>query len=208
MATQPLAPTSAIILGGGRSSRMGTDKLGLHLGGRSLLQRACDAVAPHASRVVVAGPERAEVTGPTVEFVVEDPPFGGPVAGIVAALGSMPGEGRCFLLAGDLAAPDEVVATLLAHATQLDASDAVVLEDADGWPQFLAGLYRTAALRDAAARLESVRDASVRRLLGGLALARVPAPARTLADIDTPEDAERRGATPPGASDEDGSGDK
>lgn len=200
MATHPLTPTAAIILGGGRSSRMGTDKLGLHLDGRSLLQRACDAVEHHAFRIVVAGPERTDVTGPTVEFVVEDPPFGGPVAGIVAALGSVPGEGRCFLLAGDLAAPDEVVATLLAHATELDASDAVVLEDADGWPQFLAGLYRTESLRRAASKLESVRDASVRRLLGALDPVRVPAPARTLADIDTPEDAERRGATRPGAS--------
>lgn len=191
------APSVAVILGGGRSSRMGRDKLGLHLDGRSLLQRACDAVAPHVTRIVVAGPERADVAGDGVEFVVEDPPFGGPVAGIVAALAALPDDGTAFLLAGDLADPGAVVSALVEHAALLGRSDAVVLEDADGWPQFLAGLYRTEALQRAVTRLESVRDASVRRLLAGLDPARVPAPPRVLADIDTPEDARTRGVTAP-----------
>jgi len=191
------APSVAIILGGGRSSRMGTDKLGLHLDGRSLLQRACDAVAPHVTRIVVAGPERPDMVGDRVEFVVEDPPFGGPVAGIVAALAALPDVGAAFLLAGDLADPGAVVSALVEHVPLLGARDAVVLEDADGWPQFLAGLYRTEALQRAASRLESARDVSVRRLLAGLDPARVPAPPRVLADIDTPEDARARGATAP-----------
>lgn len=47
----------AIVLGGGRSLRMGADKLALRLDGDTLLARTCAAAATVAERVVVAGPE-------------------------------------------------------------------------------------------------------------------------------------------------------
>ncbi|MHA6512547.1 molybdenum cofactor guanylyltransferase [Tessaracoccus sp. Z1128] len=177
----------AVVLGGGRSSRMGTDKLELTVGDRSLLQRTCDAALGWADRVVVASPRRAGFGDPRVSFVLEEPPFGGPVAGIAAAVDALPGEAEeVMLLAGDLANPDAVVAAL---AAAVMAPDGVVLEDAESWPQYLAGRYPAAALRRAVGEVPALRDVSVRRLLGGLQVARVRAPADVTRDVDTPSQA-------------------
>ena len=48
----------AVVLGGGRSSRMGTDKLELTLATQTLLARTCDAALAWAERVIVASPSR------------------------------------------------------------------------------------------------------------------------------------------------------
>nr|WP_304650516.1 NTP transferase domain-containing protein [Tessaracoccus sp. MC1865] len=174
-------------MGGGRSARMGTDKLALELDGATLLARTCSAAAGVAARVVVAGHEQP---GLDVEFALEDPPYGGPVAGIVAgllALDTPPGNDpvdSVVILAGDLANPDAVV-DLLAVA-QL-GKDGVVLVDAEGWRQYLAGRYRLDALRRAVDDVGEVRDLSVRRFLGGLDVAELPAPPSVTADLDTPD---------------------
>jgi molybdopterin-guanine dinucleotide biosynthesis protein A len=82
--------TAGIVLAGGRSSRMGSDKALLPLGGVALLQWAVRAVAEAVDEVVVVGaPNRAlppiECQRPLV--VVRDPIEGeGPLAGIVAGL--------------------------------------------------------------------------------------------------------------------------
>lgn len=182
----------AIVLGGGRSSRMGADKLELTVGNRSLLQRACDASLGWAARVIVASPARAGFPDQRVTFVLEDPPFGGPVAGIAAAVAALPGEAEeVLLLAGDLADPHAVVEALRAAPLGVDG---VVLEDLDGWPQLLAGRYRAEALRLAVEGAPALRDLSVRRLLGALDLARVAAPPALVQDVDTPSQARLAGA--------------
>ncbi|MDO5677849.1 MAG: NTP transferase domain-containing protein [Propionibacteriaceae bacterium] len=191
------------MLGGGRSSRMGRDKLALERDGETLLAQTCSAAARFAERVIVAGPMRPHLD---VEFVPEDPPFGGPVAGIAAAVAALvegvslvepsaseergaalvskPGD--VLILAGDLANAEAVV-DLLAHAEM--GPDGVVLQDDEGWPQYLAGRYRLSAIERAARDASSVRDISVRRFLRGLDVNLVPAPASVTADVDTPEQA-------------------
>ena len=181
----------AVVLGGGRSSRMGTDQLELRLDAQTLLARACDAALTWAERVIVASPSREGFGDPRLTFVLEDPPFGGPVAGIAAAVSALPGEAvEVLLLAGDLAAPDAVVDALAAAAP---GPDGVVLEDVEGWAQLLAGRYRAEALRLSVDRAPALRDLSVRRLLGGLDLARVAAPPEVTQDVDTPSQARLAG---------------
>ena len=82
-----------IVLAGGRGSRLGgTVKPAVDVAGRTLLSRVLDARAL-ARRVVVVGPASAhaavgpETTG--VLWTLEDPPFGGPVAGIAAGLAAL-----------------------------------------------------------------------------------------------------------------------
>ncbi|WP_199729812.1 molybdenum cofactor guanylyltransferase [Tessaracoccus sp. OH4464_COT-324] len=169
----------AIVLGGGRSRRMGRDKLELPLGESTLLGAVCAAAGEWADRVVVAGPQRPLAA----DFVQEQPPFGGPVAGLAAALAVVPAD-EYLLLAGDLARPREVVASLAAAAMD---GDGVVLRDEEGWPQWLAGRYRGEPLRATIARLPEVRGVSVRRALGGLVVGQVPVSEGVVADIDTPE---------------------
>ena len=85
----------------------------------------------------------------------------------------------------------------LAHAAL--GPDGVALVDAEGWTQYLAARYRTAALRQKLAELEGERDVSVRRALHGLRLATVPVPDAVVGDLDTPEQAADLGFTTPDA---------
>lgn len=205
--------TGAILLAGGRADRVdGAAKPLFDLGGRSLLQRAVDAAAgAGCAPIAIAGPASPLEPGADVEWVREDPPFGGPVAGIAAALAawSDPPE-RVLVLAADLERPADAVALLRAAVcarnlpfpgasgrtfraqTAHDGGQGWCLEDAEGRPQWLTGVYRTAALAERVAALPSRgRDAPVRALLSGLSIERIPTAHGEAADIDTWEDLDR-----------------
>lgn len=185
--------TGAILLAGGRASRMGgVAKPLLEVGGRSLLRRAVDAVRGCAPVTVVA-----EVLDPglEVDWVREHPPFSGPAAAVAAALARWEARGvvpqQTFVFACDLPHPDAAVAALRTAAIPAEADGACLVDD-DGRPQWLAGLYRVGALRLAAASLpDAGRDAPVRALLAELTIVRVPADADAVRDIDTWQDLEQ-----------------
>ena len=89
-------PAAGIVLAGGRSTRMGSDKASLVLDGRTLLQRTVDVLAAVATEIVVvrAAGQRlpALSAGPPIT-VVEDPLDGeGPLIGIAAGLRAMSSE--------------------------------------------------------------------------------------------------------------------
>src|SRR5579875_3815939 len=164
-----------IILAGGRGRRLGgRDKPGLVVGGRTLLRSVvAAAVGAGARQLIVVGPPRPGY-GPGVRFVTEEPPGAG---ALLAA--DLP-----FLRAGHLGA-------LLRAAERAGAG--AVLADDGGRPQWLAGCWRTSALRAAAA---GYAGDSLRGLLGPLAPALVrlaPAPGEPppWLDCDTPEDLRR-----------------
>ena len=181
----------AIILGGGRSSRMGRPKRDLVLDGRSLFARAVDACRARTVIVAVTPELPADLHDERVRRTCEDPPFGGPVAGIAAGLAALPPaepDDEVLLLACDLATPAEVVATL--DAAPL-GEDGVCLVEADGTPQYLAARYRLSALPRALGGQDS-RDRSVKATMSALALHHVPAPGLA-ADLDTPHEAATAG---------------
>jgi molybdopterin-guanine dinucleotide biosynthesis protein A len=60
--------------------------------------------------------------------------------------------------------------------------------DEDGRPQYLCAVYRTEALSAAAPRPEEQRGLAMRRLVGSLSLAEVPALPGESRDVDTWED--------------------
>lgn len=182
----------AILLAGGRATRVGgAAKPLFEVGGRTLLTRAVAAVEG-ARPIVVAAPP-LDATLP-VTWVAEDPPFGGPVAGIVAALARTDvwerGPEWTFVLACDLPGVEAAVARLRADILLVPSdTDGVCLADASSRPQWLTGAYRTAALRRAAASVpDAGRDAPVRALLADLAIVALAAPADLTADVDTWED--------------------
>jgi len=205
------ATPAAIVLAGGRASRLGgAAKPLLEVDGRTLLDAAVSALeAAGCAPIVVSGPPLP--TARAVVRVREEPAFGGPVAGIAAALPVIDAE-RVVVLAVDLARPADALAALCAGADALADRDGVCLEDPSGRTQWLAGMYRTAALRRGLDALpDGGRDASLRALTRGMRIATVPAPLEATRDIDTWQDLEQaqaRGADvsdrtlPPEALDE------
>lgn len=192
MSEATAARVGAILLAGGRASRMGgVVKPLLEVGGRSLLRRAIDAVQG-CDPVTVA----ADVLDPEldVDWVREQPPFSGPAAAFAAVLASWERRGmapeRVFLLACDVPHPDAAVATLT-HAPLPEDVEGACLIDEGGRPQWLAGLYRVDAVRRVAATLpDAARGASMRALLGPLRMLHLPADQDAVGDIDTWQDLE------------------
>lgn len=194
---RPPSSIGAILLAGGRATRVdGAAKHLFDVGGRTLLARAVAAATAAGSvRIVVAGePVELDVAPPhpTIEWVREDPPFGGPAAGIIVALGAWEDDPDWMLvLACDLPGVEDAVATLL-HDLGLHRADidGICLADGSSRPQWLTGVYRTASLRRGAAALSGDgRGASVRALLGDLAIATSRAVDPSIAaDVDTWED--------------------
>ncbi|HEY3261982.1 MAG TPA: NTP transferase domain-containing protein, partial [Pseudonocardiaceae bacterium] len=72
---------AAVVLAGGRARRLGgVDKVGLAIGGRTLLDGvlvACDGAEP----IVVVGPRRPTAT--PVRWAREEPAHAGPLAALV-----------------------------------------------------------------------------------------------------------------------------
>jgi molybdopterin-guanine dinucleotide biosynthesis protein A len=189
----------AIVLAGGWATRLGgTPKPGVLVGDHTLLDRALTACAG-AGRTVVVGP--ADEVGPVPAGVVvtcEDPPRGGPVAGVAAGLAALspPGRldrpGRVLVLAVDVPGAADGVDPLLAAAARHPDADGVHLVR-HGRAQWLTGLYRADALAAAAAGLV-VHGAPVRRLVAGLTLVEVDDATGASDDVDTWEDVTRLSA--------------
>jgi molybdopterin-guanine dinucleotide biosynthesis protein A len=172
-----------VVLAGGGSTRFGgVDKALLVLEGVSLLDRVLTATTAAASTVVV-GPERA-VCRP-VDWTSENPPGGGPVAGIAAGLAA--GEAPAVvLLSCDLPwiTADEVSQLVEGLGEPDSGRDGFGLLDSGGREQWLAAAYRRTALIEALKRVGDPRNKSVRRLFLGLDLA-WSEPSRAGDDVDS-----------------------
>jgi molybdopterin-guanine dinucleotide biosynthesis protein A len=196
------APFDAVVLAGGTGRRLGgASKPDVLLGGRRLLDHALAATAD-ARRVVVVAPDDVVVPDGVLR-TLEDPPHGGPVAGIAAGLATLDGPDAApwvLVLACDVpyaagavprlrstVARDPATEGADGPAESAEGPDGAVLVDADDRAQWLAALYRTSALRD---RLGVRAGGSVRALVSGLDLRRVRAAGTEVADVDTWADLE------------------
>jgi molybdopterin-guanine dinucleotide biosynthesis protein A len=179
--TAPARAFDAVVLAGGRATRLGgADKPGLVVGQQTLLGSVVSAViSAGAARVVVVGPRRPAALRPgtggpgsggpgtggsRVRYAREDPPGCGPVAALGSGL-------------AEVSAPSVVLAAAdlpflrPAHVTRLVAGLAgqdvpgVVLLDAAGRPQWLVSCWPSALLRSA---LDRYAGSSLHGLLGPL----------------------------------------
>lgn len=198
-----------VVLAGGRGSRLGgADKGALVVGGRTLLERLVDGVDLGGDVVVVQPGELPEGlgagfasgagsrsgssrSGRRLLRTLEDPPDGGPVAGIAAGLGAL-GESAAAWVAVVAVDQPQAAEALAALAEELpgvgEDVEAVSHVDATGHRQWLLAIYRRSALTRALAALPSTRDTSVRRLVGDLVWHEVEPGAEHVGDVDTWDD--------------------
>ncbi len=178
------------------------------------LARTPGVTEPQSQPGDQSGKSTAALTQSALIWALEDPPFGGPVAGIAAGLVALEASADepadwLLVLACDLPWGADAARLLVAAASALDTAnasateptdtstssastvDGVHLTDTSGHVQWLAAIYRTPALRAAVDRLgDRVNGASMRQLLVGLNLNGLPDESEVGADVDTWQDVE------------------
>lgn len=176
----------AIVIAGGRASRLGgADKPALSVGGRTLLDRTLSACSD-AVRTVVVGPRRP--ANRPVLRTIEDPPGSGPLAALDAGLRHTT-QPVVLVLSADLPfLTAETVRDLVAVPPK---ADGVVLVDEAGRLQPLIAAYRAEPLRRELALVATehgrLGGLPLHLLLPGLALRQHRA-TDSLLDCDTWED--------------------
>lgn len=187
----------AVVLAGGRSSRLGGEpKAQLRIAGATLVEHAV-AAASGCRQVVVVGDRM-----PGTLHARENPPFGGPGAGLAAGIRALdadrvlPPADRILVLACDVPNAARAVGVLLGSA--FDGSDGLIAVDGEGRTQPLLALYSASALREAIDRPD-LDGISMRSLLSDLRLETVAVPSGSTDDVDTWADVDRLGVERPAA---------
>jgi molybdopterin-guanine dinucleotide biosynthesis protein A len=181
----PRPRIAAVVLAGGTAVRLGgVDKASVELDGRTLLEHALDALVD-AEEVVVVMPATVPTSRP-VTFTREDPPHGGPVAGLLAGTDALvrPAD-LLVVLAVDM--PWVTPATVRRLREAATGRDGAFLVDDEGTRQ-LAGVLDGPRLAAVSPSLEGRHGMPLHRLLEPLDLATVPARGREARDVDTWED--------------------
>ncbi|MGE0226962.1 MAG: molybdenum cofactor guanylyltransferase [Dehalococcoidia bacterium] len=140
--------SAAIVLAGGRSHRMGRDKAAIVLAGRTLLQRAIDAVEDVVDEVVIVGaPGRAlpaVASRRPLRLVSDHVEGAGPLAGLLSGLAATEAE-RCLVVGCDQPALAPPLLGLLLGCLDASRSATPVI---DGRPQPLVSALRADLLPD------------------------------------------------------------
>jgi molybdopterin-guanine dinucleotide biosynthesis protein A len=199
---QPPDAIAGLLLTGGASRRMGTDKALLEVDGQRLVDRAASVLQAVADPVIEVGPGWSGLPA-----VREDPPGSGPLAALgagAAALRAAGHDGPVLVLAVDM--PRVGVDLLRFMAGR--AGTATAVPRAGGYPQPMCARYGPDVLAAVDERL-ATGGRSLRDLLETLAASgsvswvepeewEPVAGPEPFADVDTPEDLRRLREAPQG----------
>jgi molybdopterin-guanine dinucleotide biosynthesis protein A len=176
-----------VVLAGGRGSRLGGREKGeIRLQGRRLIDIVVGAALETGSeKVIIAGDVEAE----GAVSIREEPPFGGPAAGLAAALPHLESE-WILLLACDLPHARLLCHLLFESFREVDPETDGLVALHENRVQWLAGLYRRRSIEAALARFGEAADASMKDLFGPMMLREVQDPEGLSRDIDTPAELE------------------
>lgn len=136
-------PVWGLVLAGGKSSRMGSDKALLIQDGKTQLSRAVALLAEHVERVFVS--TRADQAGDAerskFEQIVDRHEDMGPVAGILSAMESNR-DVSWLVLACDLPNIDDATISFLVEQCSADHPVTAFESVHDGLPEPLCAIYR------------------------------------------------------------------
>ncbi|HYJ46805.1 MAG TPA: molybdenum cofactor guanylyltransferase [Pyrinomonadaceae bacterium] len=181
------------ILVGGSSSRMGTDKALLELGGRNFVERIFAALAPISTQTSLVG-DRVGIVGlPTFQMVPDVHVKWGALGGLHAALRSCRAQWAA-VVACDL--PFVTGDLFVRLASLRENFDAVVPVQTDGRLQPLCSLYRAEVCLDQADQLIAAGERRPRALFDRVRarkvafteLADLPGATRFFVNVNTPEE--------------------
>ena len=162
---------SVIVLSGGTNKRFGSDKSQALLNEITLLDHVLSFIPTDVKTVIVG------------KDVFEDPPLGGPVAGIARGLQEIDTE---FVAVAAVDMP--YGSSLFSQLLDAIQSDAVMPVDSDGHKQPLCAIYRRDSLLVALDKLGNLHGQSMRALCDVLIIDEVHVKPSALIDIDTPAD--------------------
>lgn len=179
---------SAILLAGGRSSRMGRDKAGLPFQGMTLLEWQVQKLQGLGIKdIMLSGPRRE---APGVRVVPDEFPGRGPLGGLHACMKAARCP-DCLVLSVDvpLAPPPALMALVRAH--RASGAAATLLRHGGKWEP-LVGVYRSGLFRRAEPILRG-ENTAVRRLLDetGFEVLDWPGDEGLFLNCNTPEDYEQ-----------------
>jgi molybdopterin-guanine dinucleotide biosynthesis protein A len=147
---QLIANASAIVLSGGKSSRMGRPKALLPFNGQPLIVHIVSALQKLFSDIVVVAAPAQELPQLPITLVRDEIPFQGPVGGIYYGLGAARGD-ACFVTSCDVAFLNaSIIKRLVSDSANYD----VVVPQWEGRLQPLYAVYRRSVLPLLKAQLE------------------------------------------------------
>ncbi|MCL2227502.1 MAG: molybdenum cofactor guanylyltransferase [Oscillospiraceae bacterium] len=144
--------STVVILAGGKSRRMGCDKLALPLNGGTLLESAVRRFGTAFEDVYISVADAAKYPEVDAQRVIDVFPGSGPLAGLHAALSSLPVDG-VFLVAADLPFSSPEAALFIMGLC--GDCEACVLRLPDGRLEPLFGFYRRSLLGRCEAALQA-----------------------------------------------------
>ena len=187
--------TVAVIMAGGKSSRMGQDKALLPVDGRPRLSVLAERWLGVFDGLMISADTRERFAGLDLSGarIVEDVrPGAGPMAGLEAVMTAVPAD-RYFLTAVDLPFGDPALAVELAGRMG-DADTCLIQRTGRGWEPLFA-LYGRSCLPTISAALDQGKRSFYRGLLPFVTVQKVPEESlpdfrldRLLLNTNTPEE--------------------
>lgn len=158
-------PMGAIILAGGSSSRMKTDKALLKVGGVTLLEKIARELEPRFAEIIISMNPRQELDFPSYTRVTDDRPGQGPMMGVLAGLRAARRPVN-FVIACDI--PEINFDFLRRMIPFTEDHDVVVPVTADNKLEPLFAFYH----RRVIPRMESLLDRGIRKIIDVFPLCR------------------------------------
>lgn len=145
MGASTRSPEVAVVLAGGKSSRLGRDKAAVVLDGQALLARAAGLAGRFCPTVAVSGRDPSALV-PGLPWFLDETPGLGPMGGIVTALERY--RTPCLVLSCDLPLLDKATVETLLAAWREKPQDAVMttfLQVETGFIEALVSVYEPEA---------------------------------------------------------------
>ncbi len=183
------APIYALVLAGGRSTRMQKDKAALNYHGRTQLEWAVSLLKPYAERVFVSvrPDQTADPVRSRFDLIVDAHENVGPIAGILAAQAKFP-QVAWLVLACDLPYLDGKTLKYLIEARQPRQLATAFRSTQDGLPEPLCAIYEPSSRQPLLAHVAKGKDCPRKFLINAdVRLIDQPNP-RALDNVNTPDE--------------------